>query len=111
MERNGVNVCATIPVTCIPLEQVERFLISVLSRVDACGSRLYHTMPRHMHDHAILLWRIIHSHLFKPYHWTIPSAFMCYFHNLISLQFMMVFCRICLARMGELLYCYTAGAT
>ena len=33
---------------------------------------------------------------------------MCYFHNLISLQFMMVFCRICLARMGEL---YTAGAT
>jgi len=36
---------------------------------------------------------------------------MCYFYNLISLQFMMVFCRICLARMGELLYCYTAGAT
>lgn len=36
---------------------------------------------------------------------------MCYFHNLISLQFMMVFCRIWLARMGELLHCYTAGAT
>ena len=53
MERNDGDVRATAHVTCTPPEQAE------LSpcRIDACGTRLYHTMPRHMHDHAVLIWR------------------------------------------------------
>ena len=53
MERNDGDVRATAHVTCTPPEQAE------LSpcRIDACGSRLHRMMPRHMHDHAALIWR------------------------------------------------------
>ena len=55
MEQNDGDVRATRHVTCTLLEQAELF--PVLVGIDACGTRLYHTMPRHMHDHAVLIWR------------------------------------------------------